>query len=305
MRYHDNTFVKVLILRFTEMKKLRFKGIVMVAFDMLFISSCKVGQIADPLVYPVGLTKNQKSHPLAKYYYNVMKPTEEQYKNLVYTDSENGLPFLEISKMLDDGYLPMENGYTRFKDGSGYVAVNIQFPKATGEMLDWWFDWVGYDTMRYKIWYPGMHAMALYENQEEPETFSILKYVLDNPKGKTQHTIEAMMKGKDLKDLQITFVNPEQFGLDNSKLGDNQWAMCANVKSGKHTVSQMVHFIRETENGVEMRSRFWVGNELPWIARKVAISEEQLYELAHHCLTEYTQLASFLPEVYNTYGLKQ
>jgi hypothetical protein len=276
------------------MKKVRFKGIIS--------SLGQLGQIADPVVYPVELTKNQESHPLAKYYNHVTKPTEEQYKKLAYTVPENGLPISEISKMLDEGYLPMENGYTQFKDGSGYVAVNIQFPKATGEMLDWWFDWVGYDTMRYKIWYPGLHASALYENYEEPDTFSISKFVLEHPEGKTKHTIEAMRQGQDLQDLQITFVNPEQFGLDNAKLGVNQWAICGNVKSGKYTVVQMVHFVRKTEDGVEMRSRFWVGNELPWIARKIGVSKESLSDLAHHCLTEYTQLASFIPEVYNTYG---
>ena len=63
----------------------------------------------------------------------------------------------------------------------------------------------------------------------------------------------------------------------------------------------MVHFVRDTEDGVEMRSRFWVGRELPWIARKIAITPEQLYDLSHHCLSEYTQFASFLPEVYETY----
>lgn len=286
------------------MRNISFKSVILVVFIVVFISSCKVGQIADPIAYPVELTKDQENHPLAKYYYNIEKPSEQQYESLVFAEPKNGLKFSEISKMLEDGYLPLENGYTRFKDGSGYVAVNIQFPETTGKMLDWWFDWHGYDTMRYKIWYPGLHAVASYENYEEPETFSISKYVLEHSEGKTNHTIEAMIGGQDLQDMQITFVNPEQFGLDNSKLGENQWAICANVKSANHTVVQMVHFVRNIKNGVEMRSRFWVGNEVPWLARKVGVSEESLYDLAHHCLTEYTQLASFLPEVYNTYEVK-
>ncbi|MGI9532439.1 DAPG hydrolase family protein [Lutimonas sp.] len=278
------------------------KSIIVVSF-LLVLAACNVGEIADPKEYPITLSETEKTHPLAKYYYSVEEPSNEQYETLVYREPEDGLPFDEAGKMLEEGYLTMENGYTRFKDGSGYVAVNIQFPEATGEMLDWWFDWHGYDSMRYKIWYPGLHAFSLYENYEEPETFSISKYVLENPEGKTTHTIEAMMKGEDLQDLQITFVNPEQFGLDNSKLGTNQWAICANVKSGNLTIVQMVHFVRKTENGVEMRSRFWVGNDVHWIVRKIGISEDKLYGLAHHCLTEYTQLASFLPQVYSTYAL--
>ncbi|WP_025739906.1 DAPG hydrolase family protein [Aquimarina pacifica] len=274
-----------------------------VAFLLLSIlTGCSLGSIADPEVYPVELTKSEKKHPLVKYYHNVAKASDQQYKSLVYHSPENGLPFSDINKVLEKGYLPMENGYTRFKDGSGYVAVNTQFPNSSGKMLDWWFEWVGYDIMRYKIWYPGLHSSALYEKYEEPDTFSISKYVNEHPEGKTKHTIETMRKGGKLQDLQITFVNPKQFGIDVSQLGENQWVICGNVESGERLVVQMAHFVRETENGVEMRSRFWVGNKLPWIARKLAISEEQLYDLAHHCLSEYTQLASFLPEVYETYN---
>lgn len=285
------------------MKNLSLKSIIAVPLAS-FLTACGVGKTADAEQHPVTLLETEKEHPLAKYYYNVETPSEHQYETLVYHDPEKGLPIEDINQMLDAGYLAMENGYTRFKDGSGYVAVNIVFPNASGDMLDWWFDWHGYDTMRYKIWYPGLHAMALYENYEEPETFSISKYVLKHPEGKTNHTIERMMKGEDLQDMQITFVNPEQYGLDNSKLGTNQWAVCANVKSGNQTLVQMVHFIRKTKDGVEMRSRFWVGHNLPWIARKIGISEDALYGLAHHCLTEYTQLASFLPEVYKNYATK-
>lgn len=285
------------------MKRISIK-IFVVVFSLSLLSACGLGKEADPKEYPVELTENEKNHPLAKYYYNVTKPNDEHIASLKYVEPEKGLPLSDISKMLEPGYLDLENGYTIFEDGSGYVATNVKFPGASGEMLDWWFDWHGYDIMRYKIWYPGLHAIALYESYEEPDTFSISKYVLENPEGKTNHTIETLMKGGALQDLQITFVNPAQYGLDNSQLGKDQWAVCANVKSGKHIVVQMVHFVRNTEDGVEMRSRFWVGKELPKVARKLFIKKEDLYDLAHHCVSEYTQLASFLPEVYNTYSKK-
>lgn len=272
---------------------------------MSLLSSCSIGEIADPVEYPVGLSEEEKSHPLAKYYYNVQRPSNERYESLVYNEPENGLRFRDISEMLEDGYLPMENGYTRFKDGSGYVAVNIQFPESKGEMFDWWFDWVGYEVMRYKIWYPGLHSISLFEGYEKPEKYSISESVLKYPEGKICHTVETLMEGDPLQDLSIVFVNPEQFGLDTSRLGKDQWAICANVISGKQTIVQMVHFVRDTKDGVELRSRFWVGNELPKIARKIAIDTESLYDLSHHCLTEYTQLSSFLPEVYQAYGMNK
>lgn len=274
------------------------KSICVVLFVSI-LSACNVGSIVEYKDYPVTLTETQKNHPLAKYYHNVAKPGPEQYQKLVYNEPAKGLRFTDINKMLDDGYLPMENGYTIFEDRSGYVAANIKFPDTKGEMLDWWFDWVGYDIMRYKIWYPGLHAISLFEGYDKPEKYSISASVLEYPEGKSCHTVETLMKDGPLQDLEISFVNPDQYGLDMSRLGDNQWAICANVKSGKHKIVEMVHFVRNTENGVEMRSRFWVGRDLPKIARRISISEEQLYDLSHHCLTEYTQLASFLPEVYH------
>lgn len=283
------------------MKSISFKTLVLASLSLILFA-CGVGEIADPNEYPVTLSDAEKQHPLATYYHQVAKPSDDHYASLVQYAPSDGLPFSEIGEMLEPGYLALENGYTRFEDGSGYVAVNIQFPKSTGAMIDWWFDWVGYDVMRYKIWYPGLHAISLFEEYEEPETYSISKYVLEHPEGKTCHTVETLIRDEPLQDLQIIFVNPSQYGLDLSKLGENQWAVCANVKSGKHTIVQMVHFVRNTENGIEMRSRFWVGNELPKAARKIAISEDQLYDLAHHCLSEYTQLASFLPEVYGKYS---
>lgn len=283
------------------MKNITTKYLVVILL-LSILSSCSIGNIVDEKDFPVQLTEEDKKHPLVKYYHNVKAPTEDQYATLVLHEPEHGLLFEDINKMLEPGYLEMENGFTQFKDGTGYVAANIQFPKAKGEMLDWWFDWVGYEIMRYKIWYPGLHAITLFEGYDEPETYSISASVLDYPEGKTAHTIETLMKDGPLQDLAINFINPQKYNLDVSKLGQNQWAICADVKSGKHTIVQMVHFVREVDQGVELRSRFWIGNELPWIARKISIDEEQLYHLAHHCLTEYTQLSSFLPEVYNTYG---
>ncbi|UII77760.1 hypothetical protein LV716_08325 [Flagellimonas sp. HMM57] len=270
-------------------------------FIPLFLGACALGKVVDPIDYPVELSAEEQEHPLSKYYYNHKRVSDERMAGLVYHEPEAGLVFEDINEMLEPGYLPLENGYTKLKDGTGYVAANIQFPQTNGEMIDWWFEWVGYDVIRYKIWYPGLHASALYENYEEPETFSISKYVLAHPEGKTKHTIETMVKEGPLQDLQITFVNPEQYGLDISKLGKDQWAICGNVKSGNRLVVQMAHFVRNTADGVEMRSRFWVGKDLPWVLRKLGVKNQALYDLAHHCLSEYTQLASFLPEVYNKY----
>jgi hypothetical protein len=54
-------------------------------------------------------------------------------------------------------------------------------------------------------------------------------------------------------------------------------------------MGHLVHFVRDTDLGCEMRSRFWIfkGDE------KIGAG------LMQHCIEEMSQLGSFLPELYN------
>ena len=72
----------------------------------------------------------------------------------------------------------------------------------------------------------------MFESQASPDSFSISHFVNQYPEGRTSRTVETLRKGGDLQDMDITFVSPDQFGLDTSKLGANQWAICANVTAG-------------------------------------------------------------------------
>ena len=42
-------------------------------------------------------------------------------------------------------------------DGNIFVAVKTEMPKATGDMLDWWFWWHPINGLRCKVWYPEAH----------------------------------------------------------------------------------------------------------------------------------------------------
>ena len=77
----------------------------------------------------------------------------------------------------------------------------------------------------------------------------------------------------------------------------------------------MCHIIRATEDGAEMRSRFWLGmvakrdgNEQigsiegivanTYLARKFGVSRSAAIDLMNHCTEEMRILAGFLPELY-------
>ena len=95
-------------------------------------------------------------------------------------------------------------------------------------------------------------------------------------------------------------------------------AICAYVGSAEINKIAMLHFVRNTDNGVEMRSRFWPGaairiKELPEdsLVNKTLNTAELRSELippgiekalAFHCAKEYNHLATILPELYEKYG---
>lgn len=63
----------------------------------------------------------------------------------------------------------------------------------------------------------------------------------------------------------------------------------------------MVHFVRKTDQGVEMRSRFWMGCNQKSFIKKIVSSEKQMCDMYYHCEQEYNQLAGIIYEIYNTY----
>ena len=97
-------------------------------------------------------------------------------------------------------------------------------------------------------------------------------------------------------------------------------AVCSRVgsfsKKALHT--DMCHVVRNTADGVEMRSRFWIGRNLALtvfsdnspihrlintrLIRRIFIPADAPAQMAHHCAQEYNNLAAILPELYRDYA---
>jgi hypothetical protein len=52
--------------------------------------------------------------------------------------SELGLDLKEADRLVDRGYLPLENGTTKLASGEIFVAVLTKMPGVTGAMFEWW-----------------------------------------------------------------------------------------------------------------------------------------------------------------------
>jgi hypothetical protein len=218
----------------------------------------------------------------------------------------------EAAQLLEPGYLPLETGWARLADGRIHVATLTRFPGASGAMIDWWFGWHGQETERYKLWHPQAH---LYSQMRPPRSAAPDLSDRERYLGNTSYVDEYV--GPEIQRLAISFREPNRFGLDESAFerAGVQTAVCARVGFTDRPVDAgyLIHLIRETADGCEMRSRFWLGeahmrglpegNPLDRLLgtramRSLLLPKRLGRDLLIHCAEEMNHLASFLPELY-------
>lgn len=260
------------------------------------------------------LTEEELGHPLAKYWFRRAAPDSRVLSvlNNGPLPSGDALKWEDRERLIEPGYLGGENGWAKFDDGSAYVAVKTFFPGATAEMIDWWFEWAQREeAIRYKIWYPGAHYDMSQASTPNAPTYK-------NPKpfwGKSRFPVEDV--GVGVSQLRLDFVSPSELGFDKLPEYSTMLAVRVGLPNGLLKTTDMIHYVRPVEGGVEMRSRFWIAREFEAMAgglglaafladnplvKSVVVPENLPQELALHCANEYAQLASFLPEVFALYG---
>lgn len=264
----------------------------------------------------LGLLRNErKGRPYERYFRWEMDALPDHVEEALRrgeAKSEEVLPRAQANRLLEPGYLPLETGYATLPDGSVHVAVLTRFPEASGEMLDWWFAWHGLETERYKLWHPQAHLFCQmrYERGTLPGLTHRQKYV-----GNTAYVDEYI--GKQINRLTIAFREPRDLGLDEQafKEAGVGTAICARVGFSDRPVDSghLIHLIRETAEGCEMRSRFWIGeahvralpegNPIDRLLEKRFVRQRMIprglgRDLLIHCAEEMNHLASFLPRLF-------
>lgn len=281
---------------------------------LVVLSGCHQAPVSDASTWHAYLTDEEKQHPLAKYWYTSAEVNPEVLEALRSGPLElfEVLQWQDRFKLLEPGYHNGENGWRMMEDGSGYVAVRTFFPGATADMLDWWFVWAQKEEdIRYKIWYPGAHyAMAEMPTPGAPE------YPGTKPNwGKSRFPVEDVGMGVDR--IRLDFVPPGEFGFEELPEDSTMITVRVGFANGLFKHTDMIHYIRPVEGGVEMRSRFWIARDLEamsggWglvafiadnkLVKQLTLPAKAPKALAFHCATEFSQLASFLPELYRLYG---
>ncbi len=211
--------------------------------------------------------------------------------------------FDDAGSLLGDGYQQTENGYGVLRDGGLQVSVRTDMLGVTPTMWSWWFGWHGSDSRRYKLWHPRAHVSAQWADGGGDGRYL----------GRTSLVQEYL--GSTFTRAAIRFIEPSAIGLQN--IGDHEVAICARLGSSDLPVDVgwLVHYVRPTPDGAEMRSRFWMGGKHVGVRANLAnrltdaavrpVAARQLpdpRDLLVHCAQEMNHLAGFLPMLYGRFS---
>ncbi|MDG2047040.1 MAG: hypothetical protein P8J79_07465 [Halioglobus sp.] len=255
--------------------------------------------------------------PYAKYWKPTMGPLQSHVNEALLHGEEAGalgFTLCEAKQLLLPGHLALENGFTTLPDGKIFVAVRTDMPRVTGAMFEWWMGWHYMEHQRYKLWHPRAHiANGTHQMQGDNPQLS------DREKYLTTHYITEYV-GNRREDLTIAFSEPAILFAGKSRWADNGITAMFYGRVGLQrapiTIGHLLHQIRATPGGSEMRSRFWLGkpqfnalnprNPINRILGSNAVSAH--FAGAHlgrdmlvHCGMEMHHLAQFLPELYQDY----
>ncbi|WP_099467449.1 DAPG hydrolase family protein [Konateibacter massiliensis] len=253
----------------------------------------------------VPISEEERMSPYYKYFIRDMAPIPkeklEMLKNNPLTP-ETALNPENINNLFKDGYLPGEFGWTRMKDGTLTAANITNMPGVTVEMFDWFFAWHGLEPMRYKIWDPEEHYYCL---TQHPEKAKNSKLSMKERYWDTIHdVIEDIGSGKEK--IEINFGNPKDIGFDETELKKFKGTIICGGNEKNPVI--MLHFLRPTENGCELRTRFWMGYcvkdgkpQKTMFPPAKLIPESVAMKLLEHNVKEYTNLRAILPELYEEF----
>ena len=215
------------------------------------------------------------------------------------------------------GYLPNETGYCILDDGTLYVSSLSKFPGCTPEMFQWWMWWHSAESERYALWHPHCHCSVRATDQKvlNDNSLSHEEKLIGN-----KHIITEYLEGKK-NDITIEFIDPKSAGIDTSKFAEAGIKAHAcgwvNLQKPNARFALMVHLARGTDEGFELRSRYYIGykiqlNFLGWkikipeklkkiVLRIEKVNLKTAYFQAVHDQLEFTRLARILKGLYTDF----
>ena len=193
----------------------------------------------------------------------------------------------------------------RLPDATYLVAVRTPMPDVKADMVRWWFSDFLQTTEHYNWWHPKDHVWMDWENKEPGKING------------ASHLVHEYIGG-DLSKLRIQFVNSSEFfGYDAND--EDTFVICAKVGllDEAMNIAKMCHVVRNTLDGAEMRSRFWLGHVAKRegnktisslkgfigntaLSRILVLNQQNAKDLKSHAEEEMKYLAELLPPLYRS-----
>jgi 2,4-diacetylphloroglucinol hydrolase len=204
-------------------------------------------------------------------------------------------------------------------DGSvAFVQSRMFMPGVTVEIMRWWFLWHANEPERYSLWFPHAHVSNTVSDRDryQDEALSYGERLYNN----TNTVLEYI--GPSLVGIDIHFQSPEELGLNPAFIEAGGFAFNASAWNAPSfapdtAFSLMIHLGRDTEQGFEFISRYWIGahadlnrypggEHAPAVLETMGFGPDELeglaYELSVHDMTEFHHLAGFLPDLYRKFS---
>lgn len=272
----------------------------------------------------LGYREADRVKPYAKFFRAEMAPAPPHVVEALVGGMAPTEYFVPVTEFADDlqrpGYGPLENGWTRAGKRT-YVAVRTEMPGVTAEMWDWWFGWHTTESARYKLWYPDAHQFsAVGQDRSNDRSLTDRQRYIDNVS-----YVDEYIGGR-LQRLSIRFYDPSKLGFDDRR-GTTHVCARVGLSNLPFAFGWLVHQVRPTENGSEMRSRFSLndpallhlpahsqlrgtGSGVMAALNRAGVSnlsprltagllpESIGPDMVYHCAKEMNHLAGFLPQLH-------
>jgi len=259
------------------------------------------------------LTQEEERLSYVKYFHTPLAPKNMKLIEILNQgpmDPSKALMPENINDLLNPGYLEVETGYCVLSNGAGYVAANNVFPGCTLDMMKWWFAWHPLRPFNYTIWNRECHHSVAITEETRAKILNPNIPLEEKYKDVTHFVVEDI--GGGLEDIEIIFLRPEKLGFDMSRFKSPNVAeaFCgygiqeSRSGHGPKAPAVMLHFCRETADGLEFRTRFWMGYKVirgkiyKVLPPHIKVPIEAAKGLAYHNVEEYSNLAAILPKIY-------
>lgn len=264
------------------------------------------------------LTPAEEARPFAKYYHERVPAPDPVHFRTMDTPCDPSLAILpeQLNDLLEPGPLAVEIGWCNLPNGAGFIANRMLYPDITAEMVDWWFAWHPMEDLRYRIWFPPQHAGIMVSPEGRRRLLDPTIPMAERNWGVTHHVTENCDCG--MENITISFLSPKDFGFDMNRwkqpfvatfAGGYGWAVAVGKTDESITApALMCHIFRDTPEGLEHRTRFWLGYRMSQgrpectLPPGVRVPEAAIRGLARHNVKEFTRFKNFLPRIYAELG---